>query len=155
MCYLLLFIVQICVFGGVCIFNYFNDVRFVLMECVLLYIFLGVYVVVCLFYFLFKWILYLFLGWVFFDKSKIDIWLEFYFMLIYYFGFVLFLFVLFLVYFDLNVIFLVLIGCVLVIFIKILMFYKWLKFFFCNIYGVFFLILYFCVFEIVFCLIVY
>ena len=58
-------------------------------------------------------------------------------------------------FFDLNVTFLVSIGCVLVIFTKILMFYKWLKLFSCNIYGVFLLILYFCALEIVPCLIVY
>ena len=143
------------VLGGVCIFNYFNDIRPALMERVSPHILLGVYVAVCLLYLLFKWILYSFLGWVFFDKSKTDIWLESYSTLIYYLGFALFPFVLFLVYFDLNVTFLVSIGCVLVIFTKILMFYKWLKLFSCNIYGVFLLILYFCALEIVPCLIVY
>jgi len=68
--YLLLLIVQTCVLGGVCIFNYFNDVRPALMERVSPHILLGVYVAVCLLYLLFKWILYSFLGWVFFDKSK-------------------------------------------------------------------------------------
>lgn len=153
--YLLLLIVQTCVLGGVCISNYFNDIRPALMERVSPHILLGVYVAVCLLYLLFKWILYSFLGWVFFDKSKTDIWLESYSTLIYYLGFALFPFVLFLVYFDLNVTFLVSIGCVLVIFTKILMFYKWLKLFSCNIYGVFLLILYFCALEIVPCLIVY
>ncbi|WP_280229701.1 DUF4271 domain-containing protein [Bacteroides fragilis] len=153
--YLLLLTVQTCVLGGVCIFNYFNDVRPSLMEHVSPHLLLGVYVAVCIFYFLFKWIIYSFLGWVFFDKSKTDIWLESYSTLIYYLGFALFPFVLFLVYFDLNVTFLVSIGCILVIFTKILMFYKWLKLFSCNIYGVFLLILYFCALEIIPCLIVY
>ena len=153
--YLLLLTVQTCVLGGVCIFNYFNDVQPSLMERVSPHLLLGVYVAVCIFYFLFKWIIYSFLGWVFFDKSKTDIWLESYSTLIYYLGFALFPFVLFLVYFDLNVTFLVSIGCILVIFTKILMFYKWLKLFSCNIYGVFLLILYFCALEIIPCLIVY
>ena len=84
--YLLLLIVQTCVLGGVCIFNYFNDIRPALMERVSPHILLGVYVAVCLLYLLFKWILYSFLGWVFFDKSKTDIWLESYSTLIYYLG---------------------------------------------------------------------
>ena len=71
--YLLLLIVQTCVLGGVCIFNYFNDIWPALMERVSPHILLGVYVAVCLLYLLFKWILYSFLGWVFFDKSKTDI----------------------------------------------------------------------------------
>ena len=94
--YLLLLIVQTCVLGGVCIFNYFNDIWPALMERVSPHILLGVYVAVCLLYLLFKWILYSFLGWVFFDKSKTDIWLESYSTLIYYLGFALFPFVLFL-----------------------------------------------------------
>lgn len=49
--YLLLLTVQTCVLGGVCIFNYFNDVRPSLMERVSPHVLLGVYVAVCIFYF--------------------------------------------------------------------------------------------------------
>lgn len=153
--YLLLLIVQTCVLSGVCIFNYFNDVQFSLMKSVSPHLLLVVYIAVSMIYFLFKWVVYSLLGWVFFDKSKTDIWLESYSTLIYYLGFVLFPLVLFLVYFDLNVVFLVSIGCFLVIFTKILMFYKWVKLFFSNIYGAFLLILYFCALEIIPCLILY
>ena len=153
--YLLVLVVQTCVLTGIVFFNYFHDTCPMLMTKVSPLLLLGIYVGFCLAYFLLKWLLYMFLGWVFFDKSKTDIWLESYSTLIYYLGFALFPFVLFLVYFDLNVTFLVSIGCVLVIFTKILMFYKWLKLFSCNIYGVFLLILYFCALEIVPCLIVY
>ena len=153
--YLLVLVVQTCVLTGIVFFNYFHDTCPMLMTKVSPLLLLGIYVGFCLAYFLLKWLLYMFLGWVFFDKSKTDIWLESYSTLIYYLGFALFPFVLFLVYFDLNVTFLVSIGCVLVIFTKILMLYKWLKLFSCNIYGVFLLILYFCALEIVPCLIVY
>lgn len=153
--YLLLLIVQTCVLSGVCIFNYFNDVQFSLMKSVSPHLLLVVYIAVSMIYFLFKWVVYSLLGWVFFDKNKTDIWLESYSTLIYYLGFVLFPLVLFLVYFDLNVVFLVSIGCFLVIFTKILMFYKWVKLFFSNIYGAFLLILYFCALEIIPCLILY
>lgn len=153
--YLLLLVIQTCVLGGICIFNYFNDVRPLLMERVSPHLLLGVYIAVCLLYLCLKWMLYSFLGWVFFDKIKTDVWLESYSTLLYYLGFSLFPFVLFLVYFDLNVAFLVSIGLGLVIFTKILMFYKWLKLFSSNIYGVLLLILYFCALEIVPCLILY
>ena len=153
--YLLVLVVQTCVLTGIVFFNYFHDTCPMLMTKVSPLLLLGIYVGFCLAYFLLKWLLYMFLGWVFFDKSKTDIWLESYSTLIYYLGFALFPFVLFLVYFDLNVTFLVSIGCILVIFTKILMFYKWLKLFSCNIYGVFLLILYFCALEIIPCLIVY
>ena len=99
--------------------------------------------------------LYSFLGWVFFDKNRTSLWLESYSTLIYYLGFFLFPFVLFLVYFDLKIIFLVSIGLFLIIFTKILMFYKWLKLFFDNISGIFLLILYFCALEIIPCLLLY
>lgn len=153
--YLLLLIVQTCVLGGVCLFNYFNDIRPTLMEQVSPHLLLGAYIAVCLLYLLMKWMLYSFLGWVFFDKNKTDVWLESYSTLIYYLGFSLFPFVLFLVYFDLNATLLVSIGLSLLILTKILMFYKWIKLFSCNIYGVLLLILYFCALEIVPCLIVY
>ena len=116
---------------------------------------LGIYVGFCLAYFLLKWLLYMFLGWVFFDKNKTNIWLESYSTLIYYVGFALFPFVLFLVYFDLNLTNLVIIGLIILIFTKILMFYKWVKLFFHQLSAVFLLILYFCALEIIPCLLLY
>lgn len=90
-----------------------------------------------------------------FDKNKTNIWLESYSALIYYVGFALFPFVLFLVYFDLSLTNLVIIGSIILIFTKILMFYKWIKLFFHQFSGLFLLILYFCALEIVPCLLLY
>lgn len=56
-------------------------------------------------------------------------WLESYSALIYYIGFALFPFVLFLVYFDLSFTNLIIIGSIILIFTKMLMFYKWIKLF--------------------------
>ena len=153
--YLLLLVLQTCILSGICIFSYFNDVQPALMEEVSPRLLLGVYILACLLYLLFKWMLYSFLGWVFFDKNRTSLWLESYSTLIYYLGFSLFPFVLFLVYFDLKIIFLVSIGLFLIIFTKILMFYKWLKLFFDNISSIFLLILYFCALEIIPCLLLY
>ena len=153
--YLLVLVLQTCVLSGITFFNYFHGTCPALMDHVSSLLLLGIYVGFCLAYFLLKWLLYMFLGWTFFDKNKTNIWLESYSALIYYVGFALFPFVLFLVYFDLSLTNLVIIGSIILIFTKILMFYKWIKLFFHQFSGLFLLILYFCALEIVPCLLLY
>lgn len=153
--YLLVLVLQTCVLSGITFLNYFHDTCPALMDHVSSLLLLGIYVGFCLAYFLLKWLLYMFLGWTFFDKNKTNIWLESYSALIYYVGFALFPFVLFLVYFDLSLTNLVIIGSIILIFTKILMFYKWIKLFFHQFSGLFLLILYFCALEIVSCLLLY
>ena len=156
--YLLVLVLQTCVLSGITFLNYFHDTCPALMDHVSSLLLLGIYVGFCLAYFLLKWLLYMFLGWTFFDKNKTNIWLESYSALIYYVGFALFPFVLFLVYFDLSLTNLVIIGSIIsiiLIFTKILMFYKWIKLFFHQFSGLFLLILYFCALEIVPCLLLY
>ena len=153
--YLLVLVLQTCVLSGITFLNYFHDTCPALMDHVSSLLLLGIYVGFCLAYFLLKWLLYMFLGWTFFDKNKTNIWLESYSALIYYVGFALFPFVLFLVYFDLSLTNFVIIGAIILIFTKILMFYKWIKLFFHQFSGLFLLILYFCALEIVPCLLLY
>ena len=153
--YLLVLVLQTCVLSGITFLNYFHDTCPALMNRVSPLLLLGIYVGFCLAYFLLKWLIYMFLGWTFFDKNKTNIWLESYSALIYYVGFALFPFVLFLVYFDLSLTNLVIIGSIILIFTKILMFYKWIKLFFHQFSGLFLLILYFCALEIVPCLLLY
>ena len=153
--YLLVLVLQTCVLSGITFLNYFHDTCSALMDHVSSLLLLGIYVGFCLAYFLLKWLLYMFLGWTFFDKNKTNIWLESYSALIYYVGFALFPFVLFLVYFDLSLTNLVIIGSIILIFTKILMFYKWIKLFFHQFGDLFLLILYFCALEIVPCLLLY
>ena len=153
--YLLVLVLQTCVLSGITFLNYFHDTCPALMDHVSSLLLLGIYVGFCLAYVLLKWLLYMFLGWTFFDKNKTNIWLESYSALIYYVGFALFPFVLFLVYFDLSLTNLVIIGSIILIFTKILMFYKWIKLFFHQFSGLFLLILYFCALEIVPCLLLY
>ena len=153
--YLLVLVLQTCVLSGITFLNYFHDTCPALMDHVSSLLLLGIYVGFCLAYFLLKWLLYMFLGWTFFDKNKTNIWLESYSALIYYVGFALFPFVLFLVYFDLSLTNLVIIGSIILILTKILMFYKWIKLFFHQFSGLFLLILYFCALEIVPCLLLY
>lgn len=153
--YLLVLVLQTCVLSGITFFNYFHDTCPALMSHVSPFLLLGIYVGFCLAYFLLKWLVYMFLGWTFFDKNKTNIWLESYSALIYYVGFALFPFVLFLVYFDLSLTNLVIIGSIILIFTKILMFYKWIKLFFHQLSELFLLILYFCALEIIPCLLLY
>ncbi|MFS3116623.1 DUF4271 domain-containing protein [Bacteroides xylanisolvens] len=153
--YLLVLVLQTCVLSGITFLNYFHDTSPTLMNQVSPLLLLGIYVGFCLAYFLLKWLIYMFLGWTFFDKNKTNIWLESYSALIYYVGFALFPFVLFLVYFGLSLTNLVIIGSIILIFTKILMFYKWIKLFFHQFSGLFLLILYFCALEIVPCLLLY
>ena len=153
--YLLVLVLQTCVLSGITFLNYFHDTCPALMDHVSSLLLLGIYVGFCLAYFLLKWLLYMFLGWTFFDKNKTNVWLESYSALIYYVGFALFPFVLFLVYFDLSLTNLVIIGSIILIFTKILMFYKWIKLFFHQFSGLFLLILYFCALKIVPCLLLY
>lgn len=153
--YLLVLVLQTCVLSGITFLNYFHDTCPALMDHVSSLLLLGIYVGFCLAYFLLKWLLYMFLGWTFFDKNRTNVWLESYSALIYYVGFALFPFVLFLVYFDLSLTNLVIIGSIILIFTKILMFYKWIKLFFHQFSGLFLLILYFCALEIVPCLLLY
>ncbi|MDC2641199.1 DUF4271 domain-containing protein [Bacteroides ovatus] len=153
--YLLVLVLQTCVLSGITFLNYFHDTCPALMDHVSSLLLLGIYVGFCLAYFLLKWLLYMFLGWTFFDKNKTNVWLESYSALIYYVGFALFPFVLFLVYFDLSLTNLVIIGSIILIFTKILMFYKWIKLFFHQFSGLFLLILYLCALEIVPCLLLY
>lgn len=153
--YLLVLVLQTCVLSGITFLNYFHDTYPALMDHVSSLLLLGIYVGFCLVYFLLKWLLYMFLGWTFFDKNKTNMWLESYSALIYYVGFALFPFVLFLVYFDLSLTNLVIIGSIILIFTKILMFYKWIKLFFNNLYGLFCLIVYFCALEIMPCFILF
>mgnify|MGYP003097601757 FL=1 len=153
--YLLVLVLQTCVLSGITFLNYFHDTCPALMDHVSSLLLLGIYVGFCLAYFLLKWLLYMFLGWTFFDKNKTNVWLESYSALIYYVGFALFPFVLFLVYFDLSFTNLIIIGSIILIFTKMLMFYKWIKLFFHQFGDLFLLILYFCALEIVPCLLLY
>ena len=153
--YMLLLILQTCVLGAVCTFNYLIDVRPELGERIPPYILLGVYLAIALLYLFWKWVTYSFLGWIFFDGTLKSLWMESYSTLLYYLGFALFPFALFLVYFDLSLLATVIIGLFLMFFTKILMFYKWIKLFCNNLYGVLLLILYFCALEIIPCFIVY
>lgn len=151
----LMLILQTCILAGICFLAYFEETNPILLQQRSPHLLLVIYTAACVVYLLLKWLVYLFLGWVFFDKNHTNQYLDSYTALIYYTGFVLFAFVLVVVYFGLNLFWIVTIGLFIVIFAKILLFYKWIKFFFNNIYGLLLLILYFCALEIIPCFVLY
>ena len=153
--YLLVLVLQTCVLSGITFLNYFHDTCPALMDHVSSLLLLGIYVGFCLAYFLLKWLLYMFLGWTFLIKIRqIYGWnriLRSYIMsdLPFFRSFFSWFI------FDLSLTNLVIIGSIILIFTKILMFYKWIKLFFHQFSGLFLLILYFCALEIVPCLLLY
>lgn len=149
---LLLLVLQTGVLAGLAWFNYFALVRPSLVHHAAPAALLAIYVGASLAYLLLKWLLYGFIGWIFFDIGRRSLWMESYSTLIYYAGLTLFPYLLVAVYFDLGPAAAVCIGLIIAVFIKILMLYKWLKLFLNNLHGLFYLILYFCALEIVPCL---
>jgi hypothetical protein len=147
--YSLLLILQTCLFVGFCIFYYFECKLPILAEHFSFLSLTGIYMCVCLAYLIFKWIVYFCLGQVFFDRTKVRLWMESYSILIYSLGFVLFPVILLLVYLDLSIIYIIIVGLLLIVTIKLLMFYKWIKLFSINVYNLLLLFLYFCAIEIV------
>lgn len=149
----LLLVLQTCVLTGMFFFCYF--VLSVPVISGRSYLLLGLFIACVMLYMLSKWCLYSALGWVFLDKKTTVKWKDTYFSIIYYGGFLLLPFSFFFIYFNLSLDALVICGLILLIGVKILLFYKWIKFFFVKIYTLPLLILYFCALEIVPCLLLY
>ncbi len=146
--YLSLLILQTCLLAGVCIFNLFIDLQAPLTECLPSMALLGIYSGICLLFIGVKWLLYMFLGWIFFDKAKTSLWLESFSTLLYYAGFPLYLLALLVIYLDLSLTGIIILGLISLLFAKILVLYKWLKLFCNNLHGSLLLFLYFCALEV-------
>jgi hypothetical protein len=147
--YLILLVLQTCIFVGFCMFYYFKYELPELAEHFSSLSLVGIYVCISLVYLFFKWIIYFFLSRVFFDPVKTRLWIESYATLVYFLGFALFPFILLLIYLDLSTVYIIIIGFILMVVIKLLIFYKWTKLFWVNIYSLLLLFLYFCAIEIV------
>lgn len=146
--YTLVLILQTCILSGFCLYDYFSDHDGVLFRLVPHYVLLSIYMGYVAAFFVFKWLLYSFVNWTFFNKARNIIWLESYFNVVIGTGFLFFPIVLLIIYFDLSPqIAPYFIGFVIII-AKILLFYKCFSNFFNKIHGAFHLILYFCTLEI-------
>ncbi|MCD8310813.1 MAG: DUF4271 domain-containing protein [Prevotellaceae bacterium] len=149
--YLLLLLLQTCVLGGIYFFDCSVDKHPALLGQCTPFLLLAIYTGGCLLYLFAKWLLYTFLGWIFFDKNIVSLWLESYSTLLYYLGFALFPLVLLIVYFNLSLQIVLVVGLILVLLFKILVFYKWIKLFCDNLHGILLLIVYFWAVEIIPC----
>lgn len=150
--YQLLLRLQTCILMGIFVYDYFHDINSSVFSEKHTYLILGVYIGIFILFYVLKWIFYSFLGWIFFDKNITKSWLESYSTITYYLGFCFFPVILLTIYFNLSASIILIIGAILVIFAQTLMFYKWLKLFFNNLYGILYLIVYFCALEILPCL---
>ncbi len=153
--FLLVLILQTCVLTGTYLFLCFNGLYPEMVYKIPSPLLIAGYAVLCVGYFLLKWLLYNLLGWIFFDKETASFWIESYSTLLYYMGFGLFLSILAVVYLDLSLQNSVIIGLCLLSFVKILTFYKWAKLFCRDLLGSLLLILYFCALEITPCIMLY
>lgn len=142
---------QTCIIMGIFCFNYFHDYNPQMLDRTSTYCILGIYIGIFILYYGIKWLIYKFLGWIFFDKYITSAWLEAYSTIIHSLGLCIFPSILLMVYSGLSASTILIIGLILVIFAKILMFHKWLTLFFKNMYGLLFLIVYFCALEILPC----
>lgn len=153
--YLLFLILQTCTLAGIFFLCYFETINPVLFQNISLFTLLGIYAGTLLLYVLLKWFFYSFLGNIFFNSTLTKLWLESYSTLLYYLSLVLFFPVLLLIYFDLDLCLITIIGAVIIIIAKLLLLYKWIKFFFNKTDDLFPIILYFCALEIIPCFIYY
>lgn len=104
---------------------------------------------VCLVYFVLKFLLYSFVNWVFFQSSKRSKWIEVYSLIVSILGLVLFPLVSLYIYFDLSDRNTLISLGILLLFCKILLFYKGFCIFFPNFRGLLYNILYLCTLEII------
>lgn len=146
--YTLVLILQTCILSGFCIYDYFSDHDLILFRIVPHYLLLSIFIGCVICFMVFKWFMYSFVNWIFFNKTRSTIWIDSYFNVIIGAGFLLFPIVLLIVYFDLSPqLAPYFIGFVIII-AKILLFYKCISNFFNKVYGILHLILYFCALEI-------
>lgn len=144
--YSLVLFVQTLVLMGACSFGFFASQQPDLSAS-RAFPLLSVHVCTCLVYYLLKWLLYAFVGWIFLDKERLRAGQESYFVLLCCQGFAFFALLLSLVYFGLSPKVFLVFGLIIVIIAKILVFCKWVRLFLGNLYGLFGLILYFCALE--------
>lgn len=138
-----------CVLCGVCMYDYSLDTVPGLLKHTSSYLLLAGYIVIAVLSILCKGLSYSFANWIFFDKERNAAWREAYFDLFVGTGFLFFPLVLLIVYFNLEPAISQTVILLVVIFTKILLFYKCIRNFFSHLHGFLHLILYFCTLEII------
>jgi len=151
--FLLLFVA--CILLGICIYTIFLRSTPQLILHIHPVALLGMYVGAVIIFLLLKWGIYSLLGWTFFGKDISALWVESYSTLIYFMSFFLFILALLGVYVPLSLNVLIYSLLFILFVFKLMILYKWINLFSINLYGFFFLILYFCAVEIMPCILAY
>ena len=150
--YLLLLVLVSCVLMGTCIYCLCVQQVPMLIAHVDPSLLLGIYIGGTIVYLLLKWLSYLFIGWIFFGKEQTMFWIESYLVLIYYSCFYLFPLSLILVFVSPSFPVGFTLFILLLVMIRLCIFYKWIQLFSVNLYGLFHFFLYFCALEITPCI---
>ena len=128
-------------------FDYTQTTRDLFMSPVYSHILLGIYVLISWIYLGLKQLFYAFVNWIFFDKERRSTWLKSYSFLVSAEGVLLFPLALITVFFNLPTYSVILCLCLLLGFIRLLLFYKTFCIFFPKFHGFLHLIVYFCALE--------
>lgn len=147
--YFLLLIGIGCILCGIWFFYYFSIADTSLFHQGPHKILLSIYIGLMLFLYCYKYTMYRFINWIFFDKEQNKTWAKGYIILHAGMSVILFPYIIIIIFSDLSINVTLLAAIALYICSKILLFYKSIKNFFYNLYGVIHLILYFCALEIV------
>lgn len=135
--------------AGLYIYEYISETNPILIKSVTNELLLGIYIGAALLYITFKGVVYEFVNWIFFDKERNKYWIQTYFDLVSGASFLLFPVVLLIIYFNLGIQTSKTLIIFLLVFAKILLFYKSIRNFFKHVYGFLHFILYFCALEII------
>lgn len=138
-----------CMLAGFCLYDYFLGTCPLLFATVPHLLLITIYIGVCLLLAIIKRMGYGFVNWIFFNRDQNKRWMDTYFDVLAGCSFLLFPIVLLIFYADLSLPIAKLLVFIVLIFAKILLFYRCARNFFPRFHGVFHLILYFCTFEIV------
>ena len=143
---LLAFILSI--MGGLGVFMYTQKELHLFLGQISPYVLIGIYIGIWMLYFVFKNLLAAFVNWIFFDKTKRELWRKSYFFLFSGESLLFFFVIISTIFFNLPPSIPLWIILIVGLVIKILHYYKTFLIFFPKIYGTLHLIVYFCTLEI-------
>lgn len=152
---MLLLFVQFCFLSGLTLLVHYVYLHPEITSHISTAALLLIYALACFAYLVIKIMLYHLLGWIFFNGTITQLWVEAYITMTLYLGVLLLPAVASMVFITPNYYATIVIGVLCLLFAKLLMLYKWFKLFSENSYGSLLLILYFCALEIMPCLVFY
>lgn len=145
----LVFEVQLCLFIALLFFGYTSNGQFAATGGHQFLIYISIFTGIILLGSVFKVIIYLIIGWVFFDKTVTKSWIRCYFVTDVILEFILFPLLLIVIYRDISSQIYIPIAIFLLILAKSLLFFRGIKLFFLNPYRKIYFIAYLCALELI------